>query len=88
MPTEYWFYLLGSLLALNLALVVWLLLRRTDVAAQLAQFRLEQVQQQGQLQQQLLEQLHQQRQQLHPFNLLVSTPHFHQRAHLLLLLPD
>ncbi|MBU2115877.1 MAG: DNA recombination protein RmuC [Gammaproteobacteria bacterium] len=64
MATEYWFYLLGSLLALNLALVVWLLLRRTDVAAQLAQFRLEQVQQQGQLQQQLLEQLHQQRQQL------------------------
>uniref|UniRef100_UPI004047F33F DNA recombination protein RmuC n=2 Tax=Rheinheimera sp. TaxID=1869214 RepID=UPI004047F33F len=64
MTTEYWFYLLGSLLALNLALVVWLLLRRTDVAAQLAQFRLEQVQQQGQLQQQLLEQLHQQRQQL------------------------
>lgn len=64
MTTEYWFYLLSSLLALNLALVVWSLLRRADVAAQLAQFRLEQVQQQGQLQQQLLEQLHQQRQQL------------------------
>lgn len=64
MTTEYWFYLLSSLLTLNLTLVVWSLLRRADVAAQLAQFRLEQVQQQGQLQQQLLEQLHQQRQQL------------------------
>ncbi|MBZ9613595.1 DNA recombination protein RmuC [Rheinheimera maricola] len=64
MTTEYWFFLLTGLLALNGLLLVWLLLRRADVGAQLAQFRLEQVQQQGQLQQQLLEQLHQQRQQL------------------------
>ena len=64
MTTEYWFYLLSSLLTLNLMFVVWLLLRRSGVGTQLAQFRLEQVQQQAQLQQQLLEQLHQQRQQL------------------------
>lgn len=64
MTTEYWFYLLSSLLTLNVLLLLWLLLRRADVSSQLAQFKLEQMQQQGQLQQQLLQQLHNQRQQL------------------------
>ena len=47
MTTEYWFYLLSGLLTLNVLLLLWLLLRRADVSSQLAQFRLEQVQQQG-----------------------------------------
>ena len=64
MPTEYWFYLLSALSALNLLLLLWLLLRRVDVSRLFGQFKVEQVQQQGQFQQQLTEQLHNQRQHL------------------------
>ena len=64
MTTEYWFYLLSGLVVLNLVLLVWLLSGRADVGKLLNQFKLEQVQQQGQLQQQLLEQLHSQQRQL------------------------
>ena len=45
-------------------LLLWLLLRRVDVSRLFGQFKVEQVQQQGQFQQQLTEQLHNQRQHL------------------------
>ena len=64
MTTEYWFYLLGALISLNLALLLVLLMRRSAATAQLQQFKLDQLQQQSLWQQQILEQLHQQRQQL------------------------
>jgi len=67
MITEYWNYLTTGLLLLSLLLLIVLLLRRTPGARlteQLAQYKLEQVQQQNHFQQQLLEQLHLQRQQL------------------------
>ena len=64
MTTEYWFYLLSGLLALNIVLLLWLLLSRADVSRLLSQFKLEQIQHQAQIQQQMLELLHSQRQQL------------------------
>jgi DNA recombination protein RmuC len=67
MTTEYWFYLLVALLGLTLLLLLVLLLRRAPgegLSEQLAQHKLEQLQQQGHFQQQLIEQLHMQRQQL------------------------
>lgn len=64
MTTEYWFYLLVALCALNMLLLIVLLSRRGIKADHLHQFHLAQLQQQNQWQQQLQEQLHQQRQQL------------------------
>ncbi|MEW5681634.1 MAG: DNA recombination protein RmuC [Pseudomonadota bacterium] len=64
MTTAHWFYLLSTLISLNLVLLLVLLMRRSAATAQLQQFKLDQLQQQSQWQQQLLEQLHQQRQQL------------------------
>jgi DNA recombination protein RmuC len=67
MTAEYWFYLLVALLGLTLLLLLVLLLRRAPgegLSEQLAQHKLEQLQQQGHFQQQLIEQLHMQRQQL------------------------
>ncbi len=67
MTTEYWNYLTTGLLAVSVILLLLVLLRRAPgagIAEQLAQYKLEQVQQQGQFQQQLLEQLHMQRQRL------------------------
>ena len=63
MSTEYWFYLFAGLLTLNVMLLLVVLLKRNNVSLQLAQFKLEQAQQQAKQQQHLLEQLHQQRQQ-------------------------
>lgn len=64
MTTEYWFYLLAALCALNMLLLIVLLSRRGIKADHLHQFHLAQLQQHNQWQQQLQEQLHQQRQQL------------------------
>ncbi|WP_240221698.1 DNA recombination protein RmuC [Rheinheimera hassiensis] len=67
MTLQHWIYLITAVLALNIVLVLLLLLRRapgTGLAEQLAQHKLELVQQQGQFQQQLLEQQHLQRQHL------------------------
>lgn len=67
MSTQHFIYLITALLALNLILLLAQLLRRVPgagLAEQLAQHKLELVQQQGRFQQQLLEQLHNQRQQL------------------------
>ncbi|HEY0924725.1 DNA recombination protein RmuC [Rheinheimera pacifica] len=67
MTLQHWIYLITAVLALNIALLLLLLLRRapgSDLAEQLAQHKLELVQQQGQFQQQLLEQQHLQRQHL------------------------
>lgn len=67
MTTEYWFYLIAGLNAVALLLLIVLLARKGPVRAlqhELAQYKLEQVQQQSAYQQQLLEQFHLQRQQL------------------------
>lgn len=67
MTIEYWIYLLTGLLGLLIVLHLVMLLRRAPgdgLSEQLAQYRLEQVQQQNHFQQQLIEQLHLQRQQL------------------------
>ena len=67
MTLQHWIYLITAVLALNIVLLLLLLLRRapgSDLAEQLAQHKLELVQQQGQFQQQLLEQQHLQRQHL------------------------
>ncbi|WP_215398584.1 DNA recombination protein RmuC [Rheinheimera oceanensis] len=67
MALQHWIYLITAVLALNIALLLLLLLRRapgSDLAEQLARHKLELVQQQGQFQQQLLEQQHLQRQHL------------------------
>ncbi|NRQ44079.1 DNA recombination protein RmuC [Rheinheimera sp. YQF-2] len=67
MSTQHFIYLITALLALNLILLLVQLFRRAPgagLAEQLAQHKLELVQQQGRFQQQLLEQLHNQRQQL------------------------
>lgn len=67
MSTQHFIYLITALLSLNLILLLVQLLRRapgSGLAEQLAQHKLELVQQQGRFQQQLLEQLHLQRQQL------------------------
>ena len=67
MSTQHFIYLITALLALNLILLLVQLIRRAPgagLAEQLAQHKLELVQQQGRFQQQLLEQLHNQRQQL------------------------
>lgn len=67
MTLQHWIYLITAVLALNIALLLLLLLRRapgSDLAEQLARHKLELVQQQGQFQQQLLEQQHLQRQHL------------------------
>jgi DNA recombination protein RmuC len=67
MTLQHWIYLITAVLALNIVLLLLLLLRRapgSGLAEQLAQHKLELVQQQGQFQQQLLEQQHLQRQHL------------------------
>jgi len=67
MSTTHWMYILVGVGCLNLLVLVTLFLRRGPhhgIAEQLANNRLELVQQQAQFQQQLLEQLHLQRQQL------------------------
>lgn len=67
MTLQHWIYLTAAMLALNIVLLLLLLLRRapgSGLAEQLAQHKLELVQQQGQFQQQLLEQQHLQRQHL------------------------
>ena len=67
MTTEHWFYLIAGLNAVALLLLIVLLARKGPVRAlqrELAQYKLEQVQQQSAYQQQLLEQFHLQRQQL------------------------
>jgi len=67
MTLQHWIYLITAVLALNIGLLLLLLLRRapgSGLAEQLAQHKLELVQQQGQFQQQLLEQQHLQRQHL------------------------
>jgi len=67
MTTQYWFYLLTGLLALNILLLLIQLFRRlpgSGISEQLAQYKLEQAQHQAHYQQQMLEQLHLQRQQL------------------------
>jgi DNA recombination protein RmuC len=67
MSTQHFIYLITALLALNLILLLVQLFRRAPGAGlveQLAQHKLELVQQQGRFQQQVLEQLHNQRQQL------------------------
>ncbi|MCS4307585.1 DNA recombination protein RmuC [Rheinheimera pacifica] len=67
MTLQHWIYLITAVLTLNIALLLLLLLRRapgSGLAEQLAQHKLELVQQQGQFQQQLLEQQHLQRQHL------------------------
>ncbi|PKM19857.1 MAG: DNA recombination protein RmuC [Gammaproteobacteria bacterium HGW-Gammaproteobacteria-15] len=67
MTLQHWIYLIAAVLALNIGLLLLLLLRRapgSGLAEQLAQHKLELVQQQGQFQQQLLEQQHLQRQHL------------------------
>ena len=67
MTLQHWIYLIAAGLILNIVLLLLLLLRRapgSGLAEQLAQHKLELVQQQGQFQQQLLEQQHLQRQHL------------------------
>ncbi|QBL09210.1 DNA recombination protein RmuC [Rheinheimera sp. D18] len=67
MTTEFWMYVLTGLSSVSLILLLIILVRKapgTGLSEQLAQHKLELVQQQGQFQQQLSEQLHMQRQQL------------------------
>lgn len=67
MTSQHWVYLIAAGLILNIVLLLLLLLRRapgSGLAEQLAQHKLDLVQQQGQFQQQLLEQQHLQRQHL------------------------
>lgn len=67
MALQYWIYIITAILAVNAALLLLILIRRapgSGLAEQLAQHKLELVQQQSRFQQQLLEQQHLQRQHL------------------------